>query len=71
MAINVNEYLEDFKHLNPKDPGTWPLLPKLVALLAILALIPVGGYFLDWQEQLAALEAGVARTAAWFSGLES
>jgi type IV pilus assembly protein PilO len=61
MAINVNQYLEDFKHLNPKDPGTWPLLPKLVALLAILALIPVGGYFLDWQEQLTALEAGVAQ----------
>jgi type IV pilus assembly protein PilO len=60
MAINVNQYLEDFKHLNPKDPGTWPLLPKLVALLVILALIPVAGYFADWQDQLAALDAGVA-----------
>jgi type IV pilus assembly protein PilO len=59
MAININAYLEDFKHLNPKDPGTWPLLPKLAALLAILAAIPVAGYFLDWKDQLDSLEAGV------------
>jgi len=58
MALNLNEYLEEFKHLNPKDPGTWPMLPKIVALLAILVLLPVAGYFLDWQEQLDTLEQG-------------
>ena len=45
MAINLNAIAEDFKHLNPKDPGTWPLIPKLAALLAILVALPVGGYF--------------------------
>jgi type IV pilus assembly protein PilO len=58
MKIDLNKYLEDFKHLDPKDPGTWPLVPKLVALLAILVLIPALGYVLDWQEQLRALEQG-------------
>ena len=58
MAINVNKYLEDFKHLNPKDPGTWPLLPKLAALVAILVAVPVLGYVFDWEEQLTQLDAG-------------
>src|SRR5574341_2138816 len=63
MAVNLNEYLEEFKRLNPKDPGTWPLVPKLAALLAILVAIPVAGYFLDWQAQLEELAAGRTQEA--------
>ena len=58
MAINLNQYLEEFRQLNPKDPGTWPLVPKIVVLLAILIVIPVAGFFLDTQGQLEQLEAG-------------
>jgi type IV pilus assembly protein PilO len=58
MAVNVKALLQDFKHLNPKDPGTWPALPKLAALLGIVIAIPVAGYFLDTQEQLDELERG-------------
>jgi len=58
MAINFNEIAEDFKRLNWQDPGTWPIIPKIVVLLAILVAVPVGGYFLDWQGQLEAIENG-------------
>ena len=58
MAININKFAEDFKYLDPKDPGTWPAIPKLVALIAILAGIIVGAYFLDWSGQLEELETG-------------
>jgi len=58
MAINFKGIVEDFKHLNVRDPGTWPALPKLAALLAVLIVIPVAAYFLDWQAQLDELEAG-------------
>jgi type IV pilus assembly protein PilO len=61
MAVNLNQYVEQFRQLNPKDPGTWPLVPKVVALLAILILIPVAGFFLDTQPQLEQLEAGRAQ----------
>jgi type IV pilus assembly protein PilO len=61
MAVNLNQYLEEFRQLNPKDPGTWPLVPKVVALLAILVVIPVAGFFLDTQGQLEQLEAGRAQ----------
>src|SRR5262245_57882113 len=61
MAINFNQYIEEFRQLNPKDPGTWPLVPKLVVLVAILIVIPVLGFFLDTQGQLEQLEAGRAQ----------
>jgi len=61
MAVNLNQYLEEFRQLNPKDPGTWPLVPKVVVLFAILILIPVAGFFLDTQGQLEQLEAGRAQ----------
>lgn len=58
MAINMNKFVEDFKYLNPQDPGTWPAVPKLVALIAILVAIIAGAYFFDWQVQLEELETG-------------
>jgi type IV pilus assembly protein PilO len=61
MAINLNQFAEDFKYLDPKDPGTWPAIPKLVALIAILIGILVAAYFLDTQGQIDELEAGKAQ----------
>ena len=61
MAVNLNQYLEEFRQLNPKDPGTWPLVPKLAVLIAILIVIPAAGFFLDTQGQLDQLEAGRAQ----------
>lgn len=56
----MNQLLEQFKNLNPKDPGAWPPLPKALALLGLFVGILVGGYFLDWQGQLESLDAGRA-----------
>ena len=61
MAINFNQIADDFKRTNWKDPGTWSFAPKLLVLLLILALIPVAGYALVWQDQIAELEKGVAQ----------
>src|SRR5476649_2501377 len=63
MAININKFAEDFKYLDPKDPWTWPAIPKLAALIGILAGILVGAYFLDWQGQIEDLEKGKAEEA--------
>jgi len=58
MALNINEIVEDFRRLNWQDPGSWPIVPKVVILLGVLIAVPVAGYFLDWQDQIEALEAG-------------
>ena len=54
----MNKLLEQFKYLNPKDPGTWPVLPKLLALLATLVALVAAGYVADWQGQVEEIESG-------------
>lgn len=54
----MNDLVAQFRNLNTRDPGSWPPLPKLALLLALLAGILVVAYFFDWQDQLDALEAG-------------
>jgi type IV pilus assembly protein PilO len=52
--------LDELRRLNPRDIGSWPALPKLGALLLLLVLLIVAGYFLDWSNQWDELNA--ART---------
>jgi type IV pilus assembly protein PilO len=59
----MNKLLEQFKYLNPKDPGTWPALPKLLALIVTLVALVAVGYFADWQGQMDELVAGAAEEA--------
>jgi type IV pilus assembly protein PilO len=59
----MNELLEQFKYLNPKDPGTWPPLPKLLALIAVLAALVAAGYVVDWQNQMDELVAAAGEEA--------
>ena len=61
MAINFNQIVDDFKHTNWKDPGTWSFAQKLMVLVVILVAIPVGGYFGLWQGQIEELERGLAQ----------
>ncbi len=63
MALSINEFLEDFKRTNWRDPGTWSIAPKILVLIGILAALPVAGYFLVWQEQIEAIERGRADEA--------
>lgn len=48
--------LDDFKKLNPKDIGSWPTIPKALALCGLFMLILFAGYWFDWQNQLASLD---------------
>lgn len=59
----MNKLLDQFKYLNPKDPGTWPVLPKLLALIATLIALVALGYALDWQGQMDELAAGAEQEA--------
>ena len=59
----MDKLLEQFKYLSPKDPGTWPVLPKLLALIGLLAGLVAGGYFVDWQGQMEELVAGAEQEA--------
>lgn len=55
--------LDELRQLNPKDIGSWPVLPKILALLLLLAGIMVAGWFLDWTHQLDELNAAREKEA--------
>lgn len=54
--VNVQDILNDFKYLNPNDPGAWPLIPKITALLALFVVVVVAGWWFLWSDQLVELE---------------
>lgn len=55
--IDFKGIAEDFKTLDPKDPGAWPLIPRIIILAGMFAvLLFLAGWF-GWQEQYKELES--------------
>ena len=61
MNLTEVNLTEELSQLNTKDPGSWPLAVKSLALATILIVIVTAGYFLDWQEQWESLELSKAK----------
>lgn len=64
--IDFQQIATDFKTLDPKDPGLWPLAPRIVSLLGLFAaLIAASWGFgqIGWSVQLEELEASKAQEA--------
>ena len=53
--------LDDIRRLDPKNIGSWPVLPKLGLLLIAFIAIIVASYFLDWQNQLQTIDAAAKK----------
>lgn len=54
--VNFKQIADDFKTLDPKDPGAWPLIPRAIILAGMfISLILLAGWF-GWQGQLEQLE---------------
>lgn len=57
----MRKFVEQFKNLNMRDPGVWPMGPK-AALMGFLFVSLIGAaYFADWQGGLEELDAGRAK----------
>jgi type IV pilus assembly protein PilO len=44
--------LDDLKNLDPKNPGQWPWVAKIISFILIFGAILVGAFFLLYQGQL-------------------
>lgn len=54
--IDFGAVLLDFQNLNPKDVGTWPVVPRATVLVGwFLALLLLGWWFV-WLDEFATLE---------------
>ena len=53
--LDVRAVLNDFRNLDPKDVGTWPLAPRIASLFGVLVLILLAGWYIWWDGQLETL----------------
>ncbi len=54
--IDFQAIADDFRNLNPNDPGAWPLIPKLAMLFGLFVVLLVAGWWFLWSDQLLELE---------------
>lgn len=57
QKIDFKALLDDFRNLNPKDVGSWPVLPRAAALLGLFAVVLLAGWWFLWVDELDTLEA--------------
>lgn len=55
-AIDFKAILEEFKTLDPKDPGVWPLAPRIVILAGAFILMLLCAWWFGWNPQFEELE---------------
>lgn len=56
--LNFASYADQFRNLNTRDVSTWPILPRVAALAAIVVVVLVAGWYFYWSTQLEELQAG-------------
>lgn len=54
--IDLQSIADDFRFMNPNDPGSWPLIPKITVLVGLLVAIVAAGWWFVWSDQLLELE---------------
>lgn len=63
--IDLNELFADlaaqFQDLQGRQPGQWPLAPRLLCAAGVMAAVIGLGYFFYWSEQFAQQESGAAQ----------
>lgn len=53
--IDLNQLGRQFRGLNTRDPGSWPLLPRVSAVLGLFAVIILSGWYFYWTGQIQTL----------------
>jgi len=55
-AIDFKRLAEDFKTLDPKDPGMWPVLPRIIILAGMFVILILAAWWLGWRGQIEELD---------------
>jgi type IV pilus assembly protein PilO len=56
-AFDLQTLIADFRTLDPKDPGLWPVLPRIIILIGILLVVLLLGWWFGWRVQFEDLDA--------------
>lgn len=60
QGIDFKRIAQDFKGLDPNDPGVWPLFPRVLALAFAFVAVIGAAWWMDWKPQSEALAASEA-----------
>ncbi len=55
-SIDLRRLADDFRGLDPNDPGVWPLAPRIAVFVALLVGTVAVAWWFDWRDQVALLE---------------
>ncbi|RCS56588.1 type 4a pilus biogenesis protein PilO [Parvibium lacunae] len=56
LNIDFNQIAEEFRGLNPNDPGAWPLIPRITLLIGVVAATLGLGHYLFILDKNSELE---------------
>jgi type IV pilus assembly protein PilO len=56
-AFDLQTLIADFRTLDPKDPGLWPVLPRIIILIGLLLAVLLLGWWFGWRVQFEDLDA--------------
>lgn len=59
--LDMQQLVQDFSTLDPKDPGLWPLAPRVVILFGLLAVLLGAAWWFGWRVQLEDLDGKKAQ----------
>ena len=50
-GFDLKGLVSDFRTLDPKDPGLWPVAPRIVILLGVFLVVILAGWWFGWRMQ--------------------
>lgn len=56
--LNLSSYVDQFRNLNTRDVSTWPIVPRIAAVIAVIVVVLLLGWYFYWSDQLAELQKG-------------
>ncbi len=55
--IDFQSIADDFRFMNPNEPGSWPLIPRITVLVGLFIAIVAAGWWFIWSDQIVDLES--------------
>lgn len=60
-GFDLKGLVSDFRTLDPKDPGLWPVAPRIVILLGVFLVVILAGWWFGWRMQTEELDVLVKK----------
>ena len=57
-TLDLKSYVDQFRNLNTRDLGTWPIVPRITTVIAIVLVVLLAGWYFYWSDQLDELKRG-------------